>query len=104
MPCGDGGVPYPPTREEILEAKTPRMLCAVLSTLDPGVLDACLGHVNWKEAGVTRAELEEWWALHRKRDAQRRKREKAEADQKELRGKALAKLTPAEAKALRLKK
>jgi hypothetical protein len=83
MPCGDGGVPYPPTREEILGEKTAQYLCGIVKVLEgPNVnvtLDRVLRHVDWKEAGVTRAEFTEWWDLHKRRDAERKAREEREA-------------------------
>jgi hypothetical protein len=108
MPCTDGGVHYPPSREEVLDEKAPAMLCAIMSAISNGenipiTLDRVLRHVNWKEAGVTRAEFDEWWKLHQRRDAARRAREAADAKAAALRKKAASKLTKAEREALGVK-
>jgi len=34
MPCTDGGVPFPPTREEVLADKVPAMLCAIVGAIN----------------------------------------------------------------------
>jgi hypothetical protein len=101
MPCGDGGVPYPPTREEELAAKTPQMLCGILKALTgTPAFKALLGRVDWKEAGVMRAEFDEWWLLHSRADTDRRMNELKAKREDEARKKALAKLTKAERKLL----
>jgi hypothetical protein len=75
MACNDGGVPYPPTREEVLNEKVPTaMLCAILRVCDKhtafeSAFFAMLSAIDWKQAGITPAELHEWWQLHKKRDA-----------------------------------
>lgn len=103
MPCTDGGIPYPPTREEKLNAMAPAMLCALVSTLDKEALEGVLKKVNWAEAGITHAEFDEWWALHKRRDASRRAREKEYAERDKQRKDAIAKLTPAERRVLGIK-
>jgi hypothetical protein len=77
MPCNDGGVPYPPTREEVLNDKVPvPMLCALLTVLkQDGQLEAYLNDIDWKEAGITEDEFLEWWTNHKRRDQQRKARE-----------------------------
>ena len=77
MPCTDGGVPFPPSREEVLNDKVPvPMLCALLSLIEEeGTLEGRLADVDWKEAGITKAEFREWWETHKRRDAERRQRE-----------------------------
>jgi hypothetical protein len=101
MPCGDGGVPYPPTREEELAAKTPQMLCGIAKVLrDKMILNHTLDKVDWKEAGVMRAEFDEWWLLHSRADTDRRMNELKAKREDEARKKALAKLTKAERKLL----
>lgn len=79
MPCTDGGVPFPPTREEILNDKIPvPMLCALLSVLaKDGTIEGILSDIDWKEAGINQQDFDEWWRLHRLRDQQRRERELA---------------------------
>lgn len=76
MPCDDGGVPFPPTREEVLNAKAPAMLCAVFAALSD-IYDAntIINSINEAESGVTKAELLEWYVMHRRQDAARRIRE-----------------------------
>jgi len=103
MPCTDGGVPYPPSEEEILARKVPAMLCAVWSSLTPHQQSNALAKIDWNEAGVTMKEFTRWWKLHSDEDKRRRARE-AEAQRRErLRDKALEKLTPEERRALGVK-
>lgn len=97
MPCTDGGVPYPPTREEIIAAKMPAVLCGLVSKLG---VDAVVDAVDWVEAGVTPAEFVEWWTVHERNDRMRRQREARQREQEALRAQALAKLSPAERAAL----
>lgn len=109
MPCGDGGVPYPKTREEILDAKVPTpMLCALLSAIpkfmSPKDQRYLFEKIDWKEAGITRAEFQEWWKNHKRRDAERIESENAAKVMARLRKSAIDKLTPAELKALGVKK
>lgn len=97
MACTDGGVPYPPTREELLDAKVPTpMLCAIMRVLSLPERKSLLTAIDWEEAGITRAEFEEWWATHKRRDEELN----TAAKRKALREQALAKLTPAERRAL----
>lgn len=79
MPCGDGGVPYPLTREEELNARVPmRALCAMLSAMAVSEYLNMLERIDWKEAGVQRSEFVEWWKLHQDRDLERKRRERRE--------------------------
>ncbi len=55
--------------------------------------------VNYKEAGITKAELIKWHKQHRKLDAQHREQERI----KKLRETAMAKLSEEERKALGVK-
>lgn len=100
MPCSDGGVPYPPSREEVLNSRMPAVLCGLVSVIG---LDAVLATVDWKEAGVSQGEFREWWAMHQRQDAQRRAREADQKRRQELRAQAEAKLTPEERAVLGIK-
>lgn len=93
MPCTDGGPSRP-------DPKVEAMLCAIVSSMDPDDLDEVLDDVNWREAGVTRAEFQVWWEQHQAEDASRRERESAAAEVEQTRRRALAKLTPAERAAI----
>jgi hypothetical protein len=102
MPCTDGGVPYPPSEYELLQAKAPAMLCALLLALPGEVVYRAATQADWIGAGVTRDEFERWWVEHQRRDVMRRLRD-AEAIRREKdRSEALAVLTPAQRKALGL--
>lgn len=61
MPCSDGGVPYPPSKEEREAAKfaqrAPGMLCSAARALER------LGY-DFDE----NPELSDWWAKHKKED------------------------------------
>ena len=73
MPCSDGGVPYPPSAEEVAAAKfakrAPSLLCSACRALDR------LGF-DFDE----NPELSEWWAKHKKEDDARIERERKEAE------------------------
>jgi hypothetical protein len=88
-----------PCRSEYMEDDSSKrinelesMLCAVLTAAEAttGMLDDLLEGVDWQEAGVTPETLRGWWDRHRAKDQERLRRE------------ALAKLTPAEKRALNL--
>lgn len=85
-----------------------RLLCSVC-----GSLERASGHIKLGSDLLRDPELTEWWEKHKAADELRRKREaekarkKAEKEKKKraksaLKKKALAKLTPAERKALGL--
>lgn len=101
MPCSDGGYYdriYDEDRRRDLGERE-AMLCAALTVLKANNL---LNKINYKEAGVTKKALEEWWAGHQRQDAMRRAEERRRAEQKRTKEEALKKLTPAERKALGL--
>lgn len=98
MPCYTA--PEPPSREEILSAKMPAVLCALAAHLGE---DEIIKIVDWREAGVTAIEFRDWWRLHQKRDQQRRAAEDEARRRAELKAAAVAKLTPEERAALGLK-
>lgn len=103
MPCTDGGAPYPPTREQELEAKAPAMLCAITKVLDDSnIIGTIFDRVDWATAGVTAYEFQEWWELHKEKDRQRMRDEVRNAERERKRKDALAKLTKADRKALGL--
>lgn len=118
MPCTSG----PTMEQEIAYERErrlpPAMLCAILTVLENVTVghlaidvddnermakSAVLDLVDWEEAGVSRREFHTWWREHKAKDEQRRAEEKAERERKRLKKSALAKLTPAEKKALRLR-
>lgn len=101
MPCTDGGVPYPPSRDDFLDRRTSAMLCALFNVNEATMLLLVEG-VNEREAGVTKAEIREWWKLHQAKDIARREREAAERKRMELRKAAFKKLTREELEALGL--
>lgn len=92
MPCTDGGVPFPPSRHEVLHAKMPAALCGLLAVLlqefGIGKTNKLINMIDAREAGVSPEEIKEWWAEHKTRDLKRLRRE------------AKAKLTKAEREAL----
>jgi hypothetical protein len=103
-------------------ARVEAMLCGILTTLsdttqfgagDDEWFDSFLDRLDYKEIGVTRAELLAWWSHHREKDEKRRQNEREAAEQtaQKLRDQAekdrlvaaaRAKLTPAERQALGL--
>lgn len=102
MPCHDGGVPYPPTEKEKLDAQTPAMLCAILSALTDAQINSTLDVVEWREAGVTKTEAKRWWKLHKEEDAERKRFEAEKAERAKLLKSARSKLNHAEREALGL--
>lgn len=102
MPCTDGGVPYPPTPEEIARKKFAKraepMLCSACRALER------LGY-DFDE----NPELSEWWDKHKKEDAARIAREEAAAQRQawerrivaEALGKSINELTEEEKKLLK---
>lgn len=113
MPCGDEW-PEPNyeaqnLREQVrfLEAS----LCSVLSVLEgkKGLVrntEELLSKVDYKEAGISRKELERWWAQHKEADRRRREREARQLAEKQrvqgLRSAAMAKSTEEKRRALGL--
>lgn len=70
MPCSDGGVPYPPSKEELAERaftkRAPGMLCSACRALEGFGYDFDLN-----------PELADWWAKHKEEDAERERKEHA---------------------------
>ena len=93
MPCNSDGYGND-------EALLKGVLCGILSTFDADQLETALTGVNWKEAGVTRAQFDAWWENHQVQDAQRRRWEQEEVRKKRLRASALKKLSRAEREAI----
>lgn len=101
MPCFDNQ-PHEPSREEVLARKMPAVLCAILRCHTVNELRAMFARINWKDAGVTPEEVDEWWRLHNANDRERAAREREQRERDRVRAKALAKLTPAERRELGL--
>jgi hypothetical protein len=59
--------------------------------------------IDFEAAGITKTELVKWYKEHKALDAKHRKEAEAKRKQDNLRDTALAKLTPAERKALGVK-
>lgn len=70
--------------------------------VDRWTAEACGKLSKLKPAAIRKMslELQLWWREHQKADAERKARERREERDKELRAQALAKLTPAERRAL----
>lgn len=98
MPCADY-VPPEELREEKLSRKMPAVLCSLVSCVG---IDQIIALVDWKKAGVTQAEFQEWWVLHLHRDIDHRQIYDQQERIKALRKQAKDKLTPEEIAALRL--
>lgn len=70
MPCSDGGVPYPPSPDEIAREKfakrAPSLLCSACRALERFGYDF-----------DENPELSEWWAKHKAEDEERERKEQA---------------------------
>jgi len=112
MPCYDGGPSYPErprTYNGLTSEQLEAALCAVLTMIEADAdssggysLAAWLSAVDWKEAGVTRKQVTDWWKAHKAADRARREREERQERLEMLKTNALKKLTPAERAALGL--
>lgn len=126
MPCSDAGdtsredeerdrkrADSAAKRHKSIEA----MLCGITTVLSHGInvsrttvtLSDVLESVDWTEVGLTQLDFANWWDEHQAKDAARYRREAvvrkadvAKAKERKLAKDALAKLTPAERKALKL--
>jgi hypothetical protein len=65
-------------------------------------VEGYLNGVDWKEVGVPRSVVENWWEHHKKEDEERRAREAAEKLKEKIRAEALKKLSVEERIALGL--
>lgn len=116
MPCRDDGWPennsaYEVTRDRLNRREA--MLCAVLRTIEAMPTQGSspaenlmefLDQVDWREAGVRKHQLVQWWEQHKEKDnarlaAEAKKRERARL-KAEAEAKAKALLTPEERKIL----
>lgn len=100
--------------EKVIKTMT-AMLCGVLTSLEvDGGFDRIVTGCDYKEMGVTKKELLDWWHEHQEEDKARKKREedtrirKAAADREarrleKVRLSALDKLSPEERRALGIK-
>jgi hypothetical protein len=104
MPCNDGGVPYPPSEKEVLDRKAVNILCGLLSLMTGAQVNHLFDKVNWREAGVSRAEAMRWWKLHKLEDEERKRIEHERLGEAKRRQEALKsarkKLNHAELEAL----
>lgn len=71
-------------------------LCAILNSLSPEELESIVYNARSKESRT----LADWWERHQEADRKREAAERRDAERAALRASALAKLTPAERKAL----
>ena len=108
MPCRDDwGQSYPVEnpinkRLEMSNKFLSAALCAVMTYLEhahPRAYD----DIDYREAGITKEELRDWWAKHKVDDAKRKCRELAQKNKAARRQAAIDKLTPAERKLLGVK-
>jgi hypothetical protein len=97
MPCISEYPDEERVREDRERAFLKASLCAILTAVENAGFDPFWENseikVDWKEAGVQRNKLANWWANHKEADEVRRKREAAEAELERKRRAALEKLT-----------
>lgn len=84
MPCSDGGGPTDYTegyQEKIRLLST--TLCGIFTLLEKeGKLEEILDLLDWKEMGISIAEVIDWWNKHQDEDNRRKQREKEARKQK----------------------
>jgi hypothetical protein len=104
MPCYDGrsyddGVQ---TRElNFLRAFT----CAIFRHLnDIGTVNTLLKQLDYEEMGYSREEVNKWWIKHQDDDNRKKAFKERQLKDKEIKARALAKLTDEEVKVLGVKK
>ena len=101
MPCITWEDAADRSHEDKVNKKTRAALCAVLTVLElKGSLDDALNSIDFKEAGVKRVWLEDWWEEHKKEDEIRRANEERSRITQEKVKSAISKLTPEERKLL----
>ena len=67
MPCGD-------PRDDIAKRISSALSCALMRVLeDQCVLGEFLRAIDYKRAGITREEVDAWWADHKRSDEIREK-------------------------------
>lgn len=101
MPCAGPTDAEHLNELSVRHAKVEAALCAVLTLLETELhLTPMLAYLDYKEAGITRQWLEEWWRDHKAKDAARRARENEAETISLLRARALGKLSKVEREAL----
>jgi hypothetical protein len=114
MPCRDDWNDHrtvEETRHGMTMSHFEAAMCGILSAVEQygndttleGRVKMLFNQVDWKEAGVKRKTVENWWVKHKEEDAARRAREAAEKHKNELKASALSKLTIEERAALGVK-
>ena len=91
------------TVNSALEEKISFLEAALCATLEAFELETGMSVLDWidyKEAGITRNQLDRWWKLHQNLDKNRKEEEKKRTEK--LIKQALGKLSKEEKKALNL--
>ena len=101
MPCMDGG---PSPREVARTAQREvkwfeALVCGIFTHMN-GTISDLLDNLDYEEMGITRRDVEAWWAEHKRKDEERRRMEEAQRVVAERRASAMAKLTEEEKQAL----
>jgi hypothetical protein len=104
MPCRDyyDDHPAPDLHGAELAVVGPA-LCAILRALakEKGLLmEGLLNQVDWRQAGVTKKEVLDWWKKHEEQDRIYQEEKARRAAEKKAKKAALEKLTPEERKLL----
>ena len=103
MPCNSDGAEAD-YRERQNNEFAKAALCALMTALsEQGRLNVVLEGIDWKEAGLSKGNLFQWWEAHQEID---RRRRLAEADEREVKKRqtaALSKLSDDEKRLLGLK-
>ena len=78
-------------------------LCQTLAAFDAYAYlrqENALDFIKYKDAGITRNQLEKWWAEHKRKDEESKHHEDVRGEKDRLKKQALAKLSSAERKIL----
>jgi hypothetical protein len=92
MPCYDGREAEVNSRNYQLSA----VLCGIITKHGTQILDT----LDWKEIGVKRSVVDNWWKEHLAADARRREFARKQRATNQLANTAVNKLTPAELAAI----
>jgi hypothetical protein len=105
MPCSDGDYRNQIDNEVYKEKNfLNALICAVFRHLDGiGTVETFLKQLDYKEMGYSESDVRKWWEKHQESDKRRKAFQERLLKEREIKTKALAKLTSEERKVLGIK-